>query len=122
MPVIAFHGTDDLTNPYPGGGNIYWQYGVEAALNRWVELNGCKTQPAIEKVTAHVERHRYTGCRDGVAVEFNRIDASGALGGGHTWPGSPRRREPAPGAAPNYPSQEISASERIWEFFSQYHL
>lgn len=66
--------------------------------------------------------YRYEGCRDGVVVEFNRIDAPGASGGGHTWPGSPRRREPPPGAAPNYPSQEISASERIWEFFSQYHL
>ncbi len=122
VPVITFHGTDDQTNPYPGGGNTYWQYGVEAAVNRWVELDGCGPTPAVEKVAEHVERRRYVGCRDNVVVEFNRIDAPGALGGGHTWPGSPRRREPPPGSAPNYPSTEISATVRIWEFFSQYHL
>jgi polyhydroxybutyrate depolymerase len=122
VPIITFHGTDDLTNPYAGGGNSYWQYGVEAAVNRWAELNGCGATPVVEKIAAHVERRRYVGCRDNVVVEFNRIDAPGAQGGGHTWPGSPRRREPPPGAAANYPSQEISASERIWEFFSQYRL
>ena len=122
IPIVAFHGTDDLTNPYAGGGNIYWQYGVEAAVNRWVELNGCGATPVVELIAAHVERRRYVGCRNNVVVEFNRIDASGELGGGHTWPGSPRRREPAPGNEPNYPSTELSASERIWEFFSQYHL
>lgn len=122
VPVITFHGTSDETNPYSGGGNRYWQYGIETAVQRWVELNGCSKEPAIQKLTERVERRSYTGCRDGAEVEFNRIDAPAALGGGHTWPGSPRRREPPPGATPSYPSRELDASERIWEFFSKHSL
>jgi len=122
VPVITFHGTDDRTNPYDGGGNDYWQYGIETAVQGWVALNGCSPTAKVEKISEHVERRLYERCRDGSAVEFNRIDAPGALGGGHTWPGSPRRREPPPGAAPSYPSTEINASDRIWAFFSRYHL
>lgn len=122
MPIITFHGTDDRTNPYKGGGNEYWQYSVETAVGSWAALNGCRPAPVVTKVAEHVERRRFEGCRSGVVVEFNRIDAPQSAGGGHTWPGSTRRVQPANGAEPNVPSTEINASERIWEFFSQYHL
>jgi polyhydroxybutyrate depolymerase len=118
VPIITFHGTDDHTNPYAGGGTVYWQYGVEAAVSRWVSLDGCRVTPVVSKVAAHIERLRFEGCRNGAVVEFNRIEAPQDQGGGHTWPGSSR----APGASADKPSQEISASERIWEFFSRFHL
>src|SRR4051812_1684241 len=37
VPVIAFGGTADPVNPYPGGGAPYWQYGYEVAQARWAE-------------------------------------------------------------------------------------
>ena len=45
VPVIAFAGTADPVNPYPGGGAPYWQYGVPQALARWAEINGCRRGP-----------------------------------------------------------------------------
>jgi polyhydroxybutyrate depolymerase len=121
VPVVTFHGTDDHTNPYAGGGSVYWQYGVEAAVSRWVALDGCRTTPVVTKLATHVERRRYVGCRDGAVVEFDRIDAPQAQGGGHSWPGSAPRGAP-PGASSDIPSLEINATERIWEFFSQFRL
>jgi polyhydroxybutyrate depolymerase len=122
VPIVTFHGTDDHTNPYAGGGNVYWQYGVEAAVSRWVALDGCRPAPVVTKVAAHVERRRYMDCRDGAVVEFDRIDAPQAQGGGHTWPGSPPRGAPPDFASSDNPSREIIATERIWEFFSQFRL
>ena len=40
MPVIAFAGDADGTNPVQGGGAGYWQYTMEAAEARWAALNG----------------------------------------------------------------------------------
>ena len=112
IPVITFHGTNDGNIPYGGRKDGPRQdYGIEAAVNRWVEVNDCQKIPTVEQLGTYVERRRYTGCRDKVVVEFNRIDAPVVFGGGHVWPGSPLEH-----------AQPINATERIWEFFSQYSL
>ena len=40
LPLLAFAGDADTTNPVAGGGATYWQYAQAAALHRWAVLNG----------------------------------------------------------------------------------
>ncbi len=80
VPVIAFAGDADTTNPIAGGGASYWSYSMHAAEQRWAALNGCTTPPTTRWVAANVYEERYTGCRDGADV-VGRI----TVGGGHSW-------------------------------------
>lgn len=80
MPIIAFAGDADTTNPIQGGGAPYWSYTMHAAEQRWAQLNGCtRTQPTAW-VTPRVYQEGYSDCRDGADV-IGRITA----GGGHSW-------------------------------------
>lgn len=80
VPVIAFAGDKDTTNPIEGGGAGYWQYTMHAAEQRWAQLNGCTTAPTTQWVATGVYEERYSGCRDGADVA-GRI----TVGGTHTW-------------------------------------
>ena len=75
MPVIAFAGGKDTTNPVAGGGALYWQYSMRVAEARWADLNGCRA-PLPETG----ELRGYTGCREGADV-IARIDPQA----GHSW-------------------------------------
>ncbi|MFJ5611300.1 glycosyl hydrolase [Streptomyces sp. NPDC093221] len=108
VPVIAFHGQQDNTNPYYGGGDsAAWHYSVPVAQQRWASLNGCTTGPATTQTTAHVQRTVYGGCRDGADVELYSVSD-----GGHTWPGSPQDS-----AGNGTTTREISADALMWQFF-----
>lgn len=104
MPVLAFHGTGDLTNPYAGGGQPYWGTGVESAIDGWGQHNGCG--PRRERpVAPSVDELAYggAGCAD---VILYRID-----GFGHTWPGA------------IYPDREDGgANDLLWAFFESHPL
>jgi poly(3-hydroxybutyrate) depolymerase len=50
-----------------------------------------------------------------------RIDAKPAEGGGHTWPGAIARTDD-PRARQSPPTQEISASELLWQFVKRHRL
>ncbi|MFD1787329.1 alpha/beta hydrolase family esterase [Sphingomonas floccifaciens] len=80
MPVIAFAGDADRTNPIQGGGAGYWQYTMHAAEARWAQLNGCTAAPVTRWVTTGVYEELYSGCR-------SEADVSGRItvGGGHSW-------------------------------------
>lgn len=80
MPVIAFAGDADRTNPIGGGGAGYWQYTMHAAEARWAALNRCTAAPTTRWVSATVYEERYAGCRGGADVA-GRI----TVGGGHSW-------------------------------------
>jgi len=80
VPVIAFAGDKDTTNPIEGGGAGYWQYTMHAAEQRWAQLNGCTAAPVTQWVTSGVYEERYTGCREGADVA-GRI----TVGGRHQW-------------------------------------
>jgi|GEM_PF-378885 len=110
VPVIAFHGQQDYTNPYDGGGSAVWQYSVPAAQQRWATLNGCGPTPTTVAVSSHVSRLTYSGCRDGADVVLYRIS-----NGGHTWPGTP---QPSPGNGTT--TQEIDANALLWSFFASH--
>jgi polyhydroxybutyrate depolymerase len=80
MPVIAFAGDKDKTNPIEGGGTPYWQYPMHAAEQRWAQLNGCKGELQTRDVTPAVYEERYAPCRAGAEVV-----ARVTRGGVHDW-------------------------------------
>ncbi|GAA2374301.1 hypothetical protein Cme02nite_03380 [Catellatospora methionotrophica] len=112
VPVIAFHGQQDNTNPYPGGGSELWQYSVPAAQQRWAAIDACPAAPVTTTVAAHVTRIAYNGCRDGADVHLYAISD-----GGHTWPGT---TQASPGNGNT--TREISANTLMWQFFQRYRL
>jgi polyhydroxybutyrate depolymerase len=103
LPVVSLHGTADTIDPYEGGGEAYWGYGVEEAAARWAAHGGCAATPTDEAVTAGVTRRTWGGCAAGAALELYVLD-----GTGHVWPGGPM--ETPPGA--------LSANDVLWEFFA----
>jgi polyhydroxybutyrate depolymerase len=100
VPLITFHGVNDPTNRYLGDGETRWGYGVPTALDRWVQLDGCAATASEERISEHVTRIRYGGCRAGAELILYRTDAPVADGGGHIWP--------------------KDASALIWEFFARH--
>ncbi|MDI1461232.1 RICIN domain-containing protein [Catellatospora sp. KI3] len=111
VPVIAFHGQQDATNPYAGGGSEAWRYSVPVAAQRWAALNTCGA-PVTTAVSAHVSRIAYPGCRDGADVQLYTISD-----GGHTWPGT---AQASPGNGNT--TREISANTLMWQFFQRFRL
>lgn len=95
MPVMAFAGDRDTTNPLEGGGRPYWQYSMRAAQQRWAELNGCKGPMATRDISPTVYEERFGSCRDGTEVTA-RI----TRGGVHDW---------------------VVDNEAMWAFLSAHH-
>ena len=94
MPVFAFAGDRDNTNPPQGGGAGYWQYSMLTALGRWAELNGC-THPLAYLPEGDVSvDYYYDGCR-GDATVIGRM----VKGRGHEW---------------------VADNEAMWAFFARF--
>jgi polyhydroxybutyrate depolymerase len=113
VPVIAFHGTEDACVPFEGGpvtcgrGSAGFALpSTEASAANWAAHNGCNPVPSTTQVTEHVRAVAYSECRDEVAVILYIVE-----GGGHTWPGA------ADVARLGTVTQEIDATDLIWEFF-----
>jgi len=92
LPVIAFAGDADRTNPIQG----YWQYTMATALARWADLDLCRAGPVQRDIDAKLYEIRYSDCRAGAEVT-GRI----TRGAGHVW------------AADN---------DAIWAFFARHRL
>lgn len=112
ISVIEFHGTADKHIPYDGG------YGPESLVNVdfasvretvgfWTSFDGCNPQPE-SKTLGDVQHKTWTGCKNSSSVELYTI-----INGGHAWPGG---QGGWPGS--DKPTQSISASQLIWEFFA----
>ncbi len=105
MPVLHFHGTADSIVPYNGFAGVD---GAPASMDKWADLNNCGgTEVYFDQ--GDVTCERWTGCD--AEVRFCTID-----GGGHTWPGGTDFTFGTLG----YTTNDISASEHFWEFFSQF--
>ena len=112
VSVIHFHGTNDTHLPYGGGSGDDSIAGVlfksvDESINFWLIFNLCNMTPQIE-IVDDIQHETYSGCANQIEVELYTI-----LGGKHAWPGSDG---PAwPGG--DQPTQTISATELMWEFF-----
>ncbi|TGX53465.1 polyhydroxybutyrate depolymerase [Sphingomonas gei] len=94
MPVIAFAGGKDTTNPIEGGGAPYWQYPMGRAEARWADLDACR-RPLLERTLASgVIERGYGGCANGAEV-IARITP----GAGHEW---------------------VADNEAMWAFFARH--
>ena len=112
LPVLTFHGQEDLVNPYLGSSDLRWGYAVPVAVQTWARLDRCRRGPLATTISEHVTRLSYTRCRRGVEVDFYRIS-----NGGHTWAGSN-----GPPHGPGLVSREIDASRIMWDFFEDFRL
>ena len=110
VPVLHFHGTADGLVLYNGGG-VSGFMSVEDSTTGWAERDGCTGERQVSFDEGDALCERWDSCDQGAAVELCTID-----GGGHTWPGG---RVPA---AAGKTSTDISASDRMWEFFSQHPM
>jgi polyhydroxybutyrate depolymerase len=109
IPIITFHATDDPVNQYTVGedSSLYWRMGVETALDKWRQANGCTLANTDDRLGQRVTSYRWTDCSGDSEIHFYLTDT-----GRHSWPGS------ANGNA----NQDINASELIWQFFSRHSL
>jgi polyhydroxybutyrate depolymerase len=110
VPVIAFHGTADPIVPYEGSqdGSLPPVKDWAAA---WAARNGCDPVPAVILAKGDASGLHYQHCTDNADVILYTID-----GGGHTWPGG----VPIPFVGKT--SQDINASEVMWQFFAEHPL
>jgi polyhydroxybutyrate depolymerase len=83
VPIMAFHGTADRINPYPGSGTTRWNESVPDAASRWAAANDVGPQGVTTQVSRHVSKTTY-----GVAGSPGETALWTIDGGGHTWPGS----------------------------------
>jgi len=109
IPVIAFHAMDDQVNTYEVAADSrpYWRMGVETALDKWRQANGCSLVGQHDRLGQGVTLHTWTDCAGAANLTFYQT-----VNGNHTWPGSGQ------GEA----VESIDASKLIWEFFSRHQL
>lgn len=114
VPIFFFHGTEDPLIPFEGGFGVADFLPATATVEHWAQGNGCV--PAAEVTTLPD-----TDPGDGTAVEKRDYGCNVLqyviLGGGHVWPGMPGP-EDVPLLGRN--TQEISATETLWDLFSAY--
>jgi polyhydroxybutyrate depolymerase len=94
MPIITFAGDKDTENPIEGGGSLYWQYSMRAALDRWAALNGCAPMPIRRDISAQLYEERFGHCRHGGDIVVRMT-----IGGTHSW---------------------LADNEAMWTFLSRY--
>jgi len=116
VPMIAFHGTDDPIVPYSGGvGSPRMEPlpDIPKWVEQWAWLNGCDLESHSLPSKGEVEGIAYTTCDQNAEVRFYTIN-----GGGHSWPGG--------GSLPvlivGHTTQDIDATEVIWNFYRGYSL
>lgn len=109
IPVIAFHALDDRVNTYEvtAESRPYWRMGVETALDRWRQANGCSLANDDDRLSQDITLYTWSACSGGAEIHFYQRRT-----GGHSWPG----------AMQNGAVQSIDASELIWAFFSRHRL
>lgn len=112
VSIIHFHGTEDSHVGYNGGSgpdslvDVPFK-SVKESIDFWLSADHCEGTPQTESFS-DIQHDTYSNCANGTAIELYTI-----LGGKHAWPGSDG---PAwPGG--DQPTQTISATELIWDFF-----
>jgi polyhydroxybutyrate depolymerase len=114
VPVIAFHGTADLIDPFNGHGLGYWTYSVPAAAEMWAGHDRCAASAQTTAGRGY-SLTRYVGCAGGTEVELYAV-----AGEGHEWPGGPKMPSVITSVL-GPQSDAVSANALMWAFF-QAHL
>jgi polyhydroxybutyrate depolymerase len=120
LPIIHFHGKKDLLAPYNGTNSTKTYYfitdflPVPEAMETWALHNGCLPDPVETLKINNAEMTRWSGGAADVVL-WTLED------GGHTWPGGKIWPWEVFFGVGNI-NRDISASEEMWEFFTQYHL
>ncbi len=122
VSIMILNGTADPLVPYEGGSIGFGRDDLGRVIptdqvrRQWAESNHCEAEPAEvwlpERSLAdptRVQLLSHTRCAGGRQVLLYRIE-----GGGHTWPGGPQY---LPVWLVGRVSQELDASQAIWEFF-----
>lgn len=106
VPVLQIHGTIDPIVPYAGV--QAWNTPIDEVLTYWATNNECNLTPQIISLedidpdnNIRVDEITYDGGTNASVVKHYKV-----YGGGHDW----------------FNNAEISASELVWEFFSNYDL
>lgn len=116
VEVVAFHGTEDIVNPYLGNDSSSWgPVTVPEAAAGWATLQQCTDGPIQTQVSESVVLDTWSGCTDGVEVRLYTVN-----GGGHNWPGGVDAavENPEFAAFVGVTTQEINAGHLMWERLS----
>ena len=100
VPVMHFHAKNDNSAPYSG---------VKPVLNYWINNNDCSTEPDTFFTNAGATGIRWAA-QNGDADVIHYVTKIG----GHSWPGGKTSWAT--------PSQAISATDLMWDFFSAHTL
>jgi polyhydroxybutyrate depolymerase len=117
IPVMMINGTDDPS--------VSWEGAPESApvpitAAFWALYNNCDQEPSltdqpdVSSDGTHVRLESYSNCQDNVEVILYAIE-----GGGHTWPMGNQAVQ-LWGLFNGRISQQMDASQVIWEFFQKY--
>jgi len=116
VPTIVFHGTADPIVPYEGGvvDNDRFDF---PSIPGWVaglaQFNKCSGVPTEIPASGNVSGIQYRDCAGDAEVIFYTI-----AGGGHSWPGG----NPLPEIIAGTTSNDIDATQTMWEFFQEHPL
>lgn len=116
VPAMLFHGTDDKIVPYRGGESERFDYPFPAIPDfaaQWAAKNGCDPVPQELPTAGEISGLRYMNCTNDAEVIFYTVH-----GGGHSWPGGGE----LPRWIVGHTSQDMNASEIMWEFYKKYSL
>ena len=116
VSVIIFHGTEDRHVPYNGGiGEKAREKRIDKpvsyAVDFWAKNNNCMSASTKEEFGS-ITHEAYGSCKAGSAVELYTVK-----GQGHAWPGG---KQGMRNGNVDEPTQEISATDIIWEFFKKH--
>jgi len=114
VPLLFIIGTKDPLNPIDGGnvklpwGNTQYHPPIEDSLKEWELMLGCG--PEVQTARGNgVMEITYDHCAKGGEVEYYRV-----RGLGHVWPGG---KNQLPERWVGKPSDNLNATDVIWEFF-----
>ena len=114
VPTIVFHGDADPIVPFHGGepdGPSTRLPDIPEWVATLADRHVCNSEPTVSEVSENVTHSIYTDCTADVQLYVIH-------GGGHTWPGGGSLPEWLTGLT----TQEIDASQLMWEFFSAHPL
>jgi len=116
VPAIFFHGQVDEIVPYEGGPSERFDQPfpyIPKFVDAYAKKNSCVLTPINMLETTNIRGIQYSSCNQGAYVIFYTI-----ADGGHTWPGG----SPLPKWITGKTSQEIDATQLMWDFFKGYSL